>query len=229
MNGRPNWHYMEQRTPEWFQVKAGKVGGSTVHVVLSNGRDSTEAKGRFNLKVKLATERDTGKYLHDSYFNKDMENGEEREPALKGLYEQTTGEMVTDVGFIDHPTIEWFGVSPDSIVLPFDLSGFPVGGMEGKCPRLTTFCDRVTSRAVPSDHRWQCLALAECAALEWVDYVNFHPDRPEGQQLLIVRVYRNEADISRMVDGVRLFNEEVDEYRHALATAKYFDRELVSK
>ena len=92
----------------------------------------------------------------------------------------------------------------------------------GEAPRLTTFTSRVLSRQVDSSHLWQCFAFMECAALEGVDYVNYSPDRPVGQQLLVIRVYRDELKIKRMVEGVILFNEEVEERRVALARAKYF-------
>lgn len=192
-------------------------------MILASGRGGEESKTREAYLVKLATERDSGVPLNDFFENEDMRRGTEREGAMKGLYEQTTGEVLDDsIGFIDHPVIPMFGISPDGILLPDSFNDFPRFGFEGKAPRLTTFTSRVLSRQVDTGHLWQCYAFMECAALEGVDYVNYSPDRPVGQQLLVIRVYRDEIKIKRMVEGIILFNEEVEERRAALARAKYF-------
>lgn len=222
MMDRPNWHRVEQRTEAWDDLRRGKVTGSVAHIVLAHGREGEESKTRQKLIVHLATERDTGRPIKSTFRNQAMENGTEREGATVGLFEQTTGEMVdTSFGFIDHPTVPWFGVSPDGILLPADVTGWPTDGLEGKAPELWTFTDRVLTRRVPMVHVWQCMTLMECAALERVHYVNYHPDRPQGQQLLVIVVERDERMIRQLVDGVKLFNEEVEEYRYALAKARY--------
>jgi hypothetical protein len=222
---RPNWHYGPQRTPEWDDLRRGKVTGTGIPFVLAHGLNGEESKTREAYLVKLATELDTGVTIKDTFETEDMRNGIERQPAMTALYEQTTGEVVDDgVSFIDHPRIERFGVSPDGIIMSTNLRDFPTVGLEGKCPKLTTFIRRVLSGVVERAHLWQCYALMECAALEAVDYVNYSPERPVGQQLLVRRVYRDEKEIKRMVEAVVLFNEEVDERRHALARAVYFQR-----
>ena len=220
---RPNWHVVDQRTPEWFALKAGKFSGSTMATVLSHGRNDEESKTRRKLIVKLATERDTGKTVRDFFENQAMRDGTVRESPGRGLFEQLTGHMVDDsYGFIDHPSIPWFGVSPDGIILPADLSGYPVAGLEIKSPELHTFTDRVLTRSIPMAYTWQCQTLMECAALERVYYVNYQPDRPAGQQMLVHVIERNETMIRQLIDGVKLASEEVEELRYALARAKYF-------
>lgn len=220
---RANWHYGPQRTPEWDSWRNGRVTGSRMSTVLAHGRDGEESKTREDYLVQLATERDTGVPIKMLFENEDMRNGVEREAPMRGLFEQVTGEMVdSSVGFIDHPSIEWFGVSPDGILMPAHYDDYPTEGLEGKCPKLSTFTRRVLSQKVPMDHVWQCMTLMECAALERVRYVNYHPSRPTGQQLLIIVINRDERLIRQLVDGVKLFNEEVEEYREALRKAKYF-------
>lgn len=219
---RPNWHVVEQRTPEWDALRRGKPTGSVITTILASGRDGEESKTRQKLLVKLSTERDTGVTIKDHFENQAMRDGTARESAGVALFEQLTGEMVdTSYGFIDHPTIPWFGVSPDGILLPASFSGYPTDGFELKSPELHTFTERVLSRKVPMGYTWQCQALMECAALERVHFTNFHPDRPEGQRLLVIKIERNETMIRQMVQGVKLFNEEVEEYRYALSKARY--------
>jgi hypothetical protein len=40
-----------------------------------------------------------------------MQWGIEKEPEAKEAYEQRTGRLIKDVGFVDHPRIEFCGAS----------------------------------------------------------------------------------------------------------------------
>ena len=56
--------------------------------------------------------------------------GSDHEDEARDAYEDATGELVDLVGFIPHPTIEFFGASPDSLVGEDGL-------LEIKCPYST--------------------------------------------------------------------------------------------
>jgi len=105
---------MEQRTEEWFSARLGKVTASRVADVLAKIK-SGESASRKNYKMELVVQRLTGK-AGESFTNAAMEWGTEQEPFARMAYEAHTGTFVKEEGFVDHPTIEGFGCSPDGIV-----------------------------------------------------------------------------------------------------------------
>jgi hypothetical protein len=68
-----------------------------------------------NLKIEILCERLTGNIV-DKFVNQAMEWGVEKEPEAKKQYELKTGRLIKDVGFVDHPKIEFCGASPDGLV-----------------------------------------------------------------------------------------------------------------
>lgn len=212
---RPNWHNeFEQGTPEWSIYRSGRITGSPLEEVLSKGTGGTESAGRKKLRFQLAIERETGVPTPSGFENQAIRDGKEREPLMRALYEERTGVLVDQWGFIDHPKIPYFGVSPDGT-----LDQNPVvGGLEGKCPEFHTHCTTLLTKAIPRGYLLQMYGLMECAALEFVDYVSFHPGFPEGdrRRLFIKRVFRDEAQIKEIKAEVIRLNEDIEATREKL-------------
>ncbi len=124
---------MEQRTEEWFAARLGKVTASRVADVLAKIK-SGESASRKNYKMELVVQRLTGK-AGESFTNAAMEWGTEQEPFARMAYEAHTGTFVKEEGFVDHPTIEGFGCSPDGIV--------GEGLIEIKCPNTANHIETI--------------------------------------------------------------------------------------
>lgn len=62
-----------------------------------------------------------------------MRWGAETEEMARLQYSRTTGYEVVEVGFHRHETVDWFGDSPDGLVV--DEEGKPIGAIEIKCPK----------------------------------------------------------------------------------------------
>jgi hypothetical protein len=105
---------IEQGTPEWHELRRGKVTASRVADILSRTKTGPSAS-RQNYLIELALQRTT-KTIEPSYTNAAMEWGTQTEPQARVAYEVATNNFVDQVAFIDHPTIEWFGCSPDGLV-----------------------------------------------------------------------------------------------------------------
>lgn len=209
---RPNFHReFEQGTDEWKGFKSGWIGGSVLEEVLSKGSSGSESVGRKKLRFQKAIERETGIPTEEGFTSQAIRDGIEREPLARALYEARMGVEVAQFGFITHPSIEWFGVSPDGI----RDEDPTVGGLEFKCTEFHTHCTTLLTKAIPRGYWLQCLGLMECAALEFVDYVSFHPDFPENdpRRLFIKRVYRDEAQIREIKAEVIRLNEDIEETR----------------
>ena len=184
-----------QRTSQWFQERLGHVTASRVSDAIA-GKDTAT---RRNYLVQLVAERLTGQQ-QESYTNAAMQWGTETEPLARVAY-QSEHDWVEEVGFIKHPTIEWFGASPDG------LTGD--GLIEIKCPNTTTHLDWRLDGVVPAKHKPQMLAQLACTGRKWVDFVSFDPRLPEKLQLFVVRFEPDQKEIDALETKVKAFLVDV--------------------
>ena len=190
---------MEQRTEEWFTARLGKVTASRVADVLAKIK-SGESASRKNYKMELVVQRLTNK-VGESFTNAAMEWGTEQEPFARMAYEAHTGTFVKEEGFVDHPTIEGFGCSPDGIV--------GEGLIEIKCPNTANHIETVLENKAPSKYIPQMQCQMACTGAKWCDFVSFDPRVPEDLQLFVVRVERDQEYIDSMEVEVKQFLSEV--------------------
>ncbi len=201
-----------QRTAEWMQQRCGKVTASRVADVLSKIK-SGESASRKNYKMELVVQRLTGQ-PQESFTNAAMEWGTATEPQARMAYEAHTGLFVEEVGFIDHPTIEGFGCSPDGVVGETLHSKHnsitPMTGLiEIKCPNTATHIETVLENKAPSKYIPQMQCQMAVTGAKWCDFVSFDPRVPEDLQLLVVRVERDQEYIDSMEVEVKQFLSEV--------------------
>lgn len=188
-----------QGTDEWRSARVGIATASRFASVMAKIKTG-EAADRRNYRADLIVERLTGKPL-ESFTTKAMQQGIEREPFARMAYEAATGEIVREVGFFRHDTIE-AGASPDGIV----CAGI---GLEIKCPERSTHLAYLKSKTEPSEYSWQIQGQMWVCELEAVDFVSYNPDFPENLQLVIRRVKRNDEAIKQLADEVAKFMDEV--------------------
>jgi putative phage-type endonuclease len=192
---------MEQRTDDWFQARLGKVTASRVADVVAKTKNGYSAS-RENYMADLIVERLTGQKA-SSFSNAAMEWGTEQEPNARAAYSARTGELVEEVGFIDHPTIALSGASPDGLVSE--------GIVEFKCPNTATHLEYLLAGKPPEKYVTQMQWQMACTGRPWCDFVSFDPRLPEHLQMLVVRVPRNEVRIIELEDEVRKFLAELDD------------------
>lgn len=191
---------MEQRSPEWFAARIGKATASNFSDVLAKLKSGGEAASRKNYRARLVVERLTGRPL-ESYTNAAMQQGIDREPMARLAYEAETGNMVEEVGFIAHPTLE-AGASPDGLIGTNGLQ-------EIKCPQLATHLDYLNLDAEPPEYTAQIQGQLWICGREWTDFVSFNPDFPEHLQLIVRRIHRDDAFIAKLAAEVAQFLDEV--------------------
>jgi putative phage-type endonuclease len=190
-----------QGTGEWFNARTGKLTASRMRSAikrLKNGDDSAERK---NLKIEILCERMTGDIV-DKFVNTAMQWGIEKEPEAKAAYESKTGRIIRDVGFIDHPRIQFCGASPDGFV--------DDGLVEIKCPTTSTHVSWILDGGIPEEHIPQMVLQAAVTGRSWVDFVSYDPRMPEAQQLLVRRFYPTAGQIAEIETEADKFLAEVD-------------------
>jgi hypothetical protein len=101
-----------QGTPEWKQARCGNVTASRISDVMAK-KDTARYQ---DYLAEIVSEILTGKPYESGYVSKDMERGTEQEKFARAHYETTTGDLIDQVGFVCHPTIEHAGCSPDGLI-----------------------------------------------------------------------------------------------------------------
>ena len=192
---------IEQGTPEWHQLRLGKVTASRVADILAKTKTGPSAS-RQNYLIELALQRTTG-IIQESYSNSAMEWGTQTEPQARVAYEVRTNNFVDQVAFIEHPSIDWFGCSPDGLVSDRGL-------VEIKCPNSTTHWEYFKYNRPPTKYVIQMQAQLAVTGRDWCDFVSFDPRMPERSQLLVVRVDRDNAFIEEMEAEIKQFLSEVE-------------------
>lgn len=193
---------LEQGSDEWKQARLGHVTASNMAEVMSKGKGTAEAVGRYKYKVRLVAERLT-MTAGESYSNAAMQWGIEQEQFACIAYEAQKENFVDKIGFVLHPEIKWLGVSPDRIVGHDGL-------IEVKCPNTTTHLDYLFENKVPAEYYKQIQCQLWVTGRQWCDFVSYDPRLPKRNQLLIVRTERDESLIKEMEAQTLQFLAEVE-------------------
>lgn len=152
--------------------------------------------------MQVVTERLTGNPVQ-GYQSAAMQWGTMTEPEARMAYEAEKAEIVQETGFIRHPTIQWCGASPDGEVGRNGL-------VEIKCPESTTHLEWMESGKAPAEHIPQIQGQLWVTGRDWADFVSYDPRFPDGLQLFIVRVQRDDEYIKTLEAEVTAFLAEVD-------------------
>ena len=76
--------------------------------------------------------------MRTSFSSKSIRWGEDSEATAREQYQKLTGNEVVEVGFHRHPETDWYGDSPDGLVVDKE-TGKPIGSVEIKCPKSETW------------------------------------------------------------------------------------------
>ena len=201
---------MEQRTNAWHQARLAKVTASRVADVMAKTRSGYSAS-RDNYMAQLIVERLTGKPT-EGFSNAAMEWGTQTEPEARAAYSARTGELVEEVGFIDHPTIAGAGASPDGIV--------GEGLVEIKCAQTNTMLEWILTRTIPARYLAQMQFQMAVTGAKWCDFAAYDPRLPEHLQLLIIRVERDDTRIAEIEAEVSVFLSELEDKVNKLNEVK---------
>ena len=188
---------MEQGTDEWFAARLGKVTASR----LSDVAMKKATAGYQNYKAQLIAERLTGT-PPESFSSAAMQWGTEKEPDARAAYSFLHSVEVAEIGFVDHPLIEWAGASPDGLV---GIDGL----VEIKCPNTATHIATLEGGNVPGKYNLQMQWQMACTERQWCDFASYDPRLPVEMQLHVVRVERDDELIKELEEKTAAFLAEV--------------------
>jgi len=192
----------EQRSPEWFQARLGRLTGSRAADMLATIK-SGEAAARRDLRTQLVCERLTQTLQEEAFVNGAMQRGIECEPLALQAYEALTGEVAHRTGFLAHRTLA-VGCSLDGHIGDF------AGILELKCPKSATHLAYLRSGQVPAIYVPQITHNLWVSGAAWCDFLSFDDRFPPGLQTCLIRVERNEQQIASYALAASLFLSEVE-------------------
>jgi len=175
----------EQRTDEWFRIKAGKISGSNALKIMKPRGLGVGGK-------TYCTEVMSGnlvEYFEETFKSAAMQKGIDREPIAAEMYEKEKMVETTEAGFImyvpeneEHAALaNLLGVSPDKLV-------GTKGGLEIKCPEATQHAVNLTQKVCDSKYYDQIQMCLFVSGREWWDLISYNPDFKPQFRVKITRI-----------------------------------------
>ena len=163
-----------QRTEAWYRQRRGKLTASALGQAVGLTPWGSPKRLAADLRADRATQDldDNGTQMprceelkpKTQQPNVAMRWGTDKEPNGLLEYMIVTGQMVDDVGFVEHATLDWFGGSPDGLVNDD-------GMVEIKCPY-----SRKCYSEFPPYYYLQINALLEITGRAWCDLFVWTPE-----------------------------------------------------
>lgn len=189
-------HSVQQGSQEWLELKRGRVTGTRLKEVMGKKPDG--------LMYELIAERYEPV---EDYQSSEMSNGVLWEPWAIDKYQEMTGQIVKEVGFITKG--DDIGLSPDGLI-------GEKKAIEVKSPSLKKHIEYLVSNKLPAEYKWQIvhyfLVIDE---LESLDFVSYNPKFPL-KELHIVTVTR--ADLEKeILEAKEKLAQFLEKYNQTLA------------
>lgn len=201
-------HSMEQRTPEWDEVRRRKITASRMELVKSSG------EGRQDYMLQLILDRKSGKIQENNgYVSEHMVMGRKYEPVARAFHALTQGIKIREVGFVE-ASLD-IGFSPDGAI---GRSGL----LEVKCRIPKVQLKIILGGRMPPEDRWQVQFSLWAGKKKYCDYVSFCPflDDP-NEKYFYRKIERNEPLIAGIRSEVVRFLNEMKQTESALRGEQY--------
>ena len=154
---------MEQRTPEWFAARAGRVTASNAGALLGLSPHTSEADG-FRRLVRSMNGFDS-----EFVGNVATEYGTFHEDGALAEYKMETGNEVEHLAFATHG--DWLGASPDGLV-------GKRGMLEIKCPFGQRKTDPPAFKSIDEQPHYYAQMQIQmfCTERDWCDFYQWSPN-----------------------------------------------------
>lgn len=196
----------EQRSPEWFAARLGRVTGSKAACVLMGEKTA----GRADYMLQLALERITGIGEEPGYVNAEMQRGIDKEPLAR-MQPESRGAFIRETGFISHNTL-MIGASLDG-----DEDDFKTI-WEFKCPKSTTHVKYLKSAGtlLVKDYQTQLTHNVLTVGAERAIIGSFDDRLPAGLEWIEREVLARDLPLAEYEIALTKFLAEVDALEYEL-------------
>ena len=194
---------LQQRSPEWHKIRKGSIGGTRVK--------SAFAKNNLPLVDELIAERHSDT-IEENFVNDAMQRGIDLEPVAIAEFEDFTELTVDTFGLATNDKFTGCHLSPDGLVL--DVNGYPMFGVEVKCPSTKKHVEYIRTNKVPAEYKFQVYHyFAICETVETMFFVSFDP-RFEIKPLHVVQLNREDIqkELEEYESGLLKFIDKLNKY-----------------
>jgi putative phage-type endonuclease len=207
----------QQGTPEWHAARLGVITASRAADACGRLKSGGFTSSAVAYAAQVAMERATLVPCDDTFVNYAMRRGSDLEPAARLAYEEHTGQLVQESGFVVTDD-DLFGYSTDGIVGDDGL-------IEIKAPLSPLKVVTMWKDHDISEYRHQIQMGLWLTDRQWCDFVMYDPRLATvGKALFIQHVERDQKFIDKMEEDLLAFAALVREYEGALhetAAAEY--------
>lgn len=193
-------HNIEQGTPEWHQLRKGKITGTQLKDIMGT------PKKREDAIYEIIAERLTIGVEDSENYENAMDRGVRLEPDAISAFELETGKSVEVTGFCEDDTNPMIANSPDGLIGETEA-------IEVKCLGGKNHVKMWLTNEVPDDYKWQVVQyFIVNEKLEKLYFVGYNPDI-DIHPLHIIEVKREQIQeaIEKAVVGQKQFLLEVEE------------------
>lgn len=188
---------VEQRTPQWFKARHGRITGSIVDTVLGTNPYQTVHQ----LVAEKAGVKST------FFGNAATKHGNKYEPVATQKYCELYDRKHVELGVVPHATVDFLAHSPDGIALSKTLKPILI---EIKCP-LTR---KIEPGVVPKYYMNQILMGLEVFDLDEAHFIQFKPaTSTTKEEFDVTIVYRDPDWLSKNLRTFNKFWEAVEAYK----------------
>lgn len=156
---------LNQRTPEWFELRKGRITGSEFPKLFING----ETRELLIRRLALSRVGSCFEFKADG-ISEHMKRGMEMEPLAREAYKFLSKNAVLEVGFAEYCRGEMKEIAPFVGCSPDGLVGLE-GIIEIKCPAEYNF---EKQKEIPEKYRRQMAFNVFVTNRKWCDYVLFN-------------------------------------------------------
>lgn len=165
-----------QNSEDWFAIRYGKVGGSTMKDLMANYDKPVRNNAIYFDLLSCKFEPFS---FEEQYMSADMERGHAYEPLARQEFERINDVVVERVGWAEKDN-GLIGISPDGLIGTTEA-------FEAKCPsRKTHMRYLVNPMDMVEDYPWQTVQYFN--VFEQLEKLNFVSFRPENEAKSICHV-----------------------------------------
>lgn len=198
---------VKQNSPEWFQMRLGKVTGSKPKDLITK-RGNTVKKGVF----RLIADKLEDIQIVESY----RERGHDLEPEAIAEVEKYLGVVIDTDMFWESEEYPGLALSPDGGIA---TDGIYTEAVEIKCLDGANHLEAVITNEVPNDYIDQAVHyFLVNPDLKVLHFAFYHPAIP-SKKLHVIRIAREQMEqrIKENLESILGIQEYVDEWVERLA------------
>lgn len=209
-SGKTSMNMVEQYSPEWFNIRLGKITSSTIWNLIVEPKTKVEgelsATTKEYLMGKLA-EKLSG--VQREFKSDATAHGIGLEQEALSYYALKTGNKVHEAGYIEMIS-GLYGGTPDGLVNDDGI-------IQVKCPY--NYVNHIHYGLVDNveyfkkkyrEYYWQCQSDMLVSERSYCDFVSYCPDMPDNLKLFVLRIPADLEDMQLLVNKLEISARYID-------------------